>query len=338
MSPRSHRNGNGWPWPCSRWPSSSSSSTRRSSTSRCRRSAATSSFSQDEPLLGRQRLHAHLRRLPAARRPPGRPARPPPHVHGRPRPVRASPRCSAASPQTEGQLIAARAVQGLGAALLSPAALSIVTDDLHRGRRAQQGARRLGRRGRLRRRRRRAARRRAHRVGRLGVGPVRQRPDRAVGRAAGAAPAAREPRRGRAPLRRRRRGLGHRRPVARSSTRWSTPTSAGWGSTQTLGLLALAAGAARRVRRRSSSRAAHPLVPFSIFRLRTLRGVNVVGAAHRRCRCSRCSSSSRSTCSRCSATSALKAGLAYLPLAVAIIVSAGRGLAAGDHASASSRC
>ena len=39
----------------------------------------------------------------------------------------ASPRCSAASRTTEGQLIAARALQGLGAALLSPAALSLVT-------------------------------------------------------------------------------------------------------------------------------------------------------------------------------------------------------------------
>ena len=86
--------------------------------------------------------------------------------------------------------------------------------DLQGGRGAQQGARRLGRRGRLRRRRRRAARRHADRVGRLGVGPVRQRPDRRRRRAAGPAPAAREPQRGRAPLRRRRRRLGDGRPVA----------------------------------------------------------------------------------------------------------------------------
>ena len=116
--------------------------------------------------------------------------------------------------QSEGWLIAARAVQGLGAALLSPAALSLVTVDLHRGRRAQQGAGRLGRGRRLRRRRRRAARRHAHRVGRLGVGPVRQRADRHRRGAARPAPAAREPQRGRAPLRHRRRGDGHRRPVA----------------------------------------------------------------------------------------------------------------------------
>ena len=36
--------------------------------------------------------------------------------------------------QSDGWLIAARAVQGLGAALLSPAALSLVTVHLRRGR------------------------------------------------------------------------------------------------------------------------------------------------------------------------------------------------------------
>ena len=49
---------------------------------------------------------------------------------------------------------------------------------LRRGRRAQQGDGRVGRRGRLRRRRRRPARRHADRVGRLGVGAVRERADR----------------------------------------------------------------------------------------------------------------------------------------------------------------
>ena len=41
--------------------------------------------------------------------------------------LRASPRWPAASPPAPGMLIAARAVQGLGAALLSPAALSLLT-------------------------------------------------------------------------------------------------------------------------------------------------------------------------------------------------------------------
>ena len=96
------------------------------------------------PVVGRQRLHAHLRRLPAARRAPGRPARPPPDVHRRPRRLRRSPRSLGGLAQSDGWLIVARAVQGLGAALLSPAALSLVTTTFSRGRRAQQGARASG--------------------------------------------------------------------------------------------------------------------------------------------------------------------------------------------------
>ncbi len=80
--------------------------------------------------------------------------------------------------ETDAALIAARAVQGLGAAILSPAALSIVTTTFRGRLRAQQGAGRMGRGRRLRRRRGRAARRRADRVRRLGVGAVGQRADR----------------------------------------------------------------------------------------------------------------------------------------------------------------
>src|ERR671914_2583084 len=53
-------------------------------------------------------------------------------------------------------------------------------------------------------------------------------------------------------------------------------TEAGWGSTQTIGLLALSAALLAAfvvVERRSDA----PLVPFRIFRLRTLTGANVVG-------------------------------------------------------------
>ena len=90
-------------------------------------------FSRGEPAVGRQRLHARVRRLPAARR-----AR--------------WPTCSGAGAcssiglglfsvasllggfaTTEGQLIAARGVQGLGAAIVSPAALSIVTTTFTEG-------------------------------------------------------------------------------------------------------------------------------------------------------------------------------------------------------------
>jgi len=74
--------------------------------------------------------------------------------------------------ESEGVLIAARAVQGLGGALLSPAALSIVTttfkDGSERNKALGVGG---GGRG-LRWRRRRAPRRRPDRVHRLGVGSV----------------------------------------------------------------------------------------------------------------------------------------------------------------------
>jgi hypothetical protein len=165
-----------------------------------------------QPLMGRQRLHADVRRLPATRRPHGRSDRSSPPVHRRPDPVRRR----VARGRTGEQRGAAdrgscRAGTGRGAPLscrpLAP------HGDLHRGRRPQQGARRLGRGRRLRGRRRRAARRHAHRVGRLGVGPVRQRPDRHPRRAGRAAAAAREPQRGRAPLRYRGRRLYHRGSV-----------------------------------------------------------------------------------------------------------------------------
>ena len=74
-----------------------------------------------------------VRRLPAARRPHRRPL-------GRRRVfmvgllhVHASPRSLCGLAQSEGWLIAARAVQGLGAAIIAPAALSIVTTTFAEG-------------------------------------------------------------------------------------------------------------------------------------------------------------------------------------------------------------
>ena len=99
---------------------------------------------------------------------------------------------------SEGVLIGARAVQGLGAAIITPAALSIITTTLRRGRRAEQGARHLGRDRRLGRRGRRARWRRAHEVPRLGVDLLRQRAGRCARSGAGAALRAREPFRPRA--------------------------------------------------------------------------------------------------------------------------------------------
>ena len=95
---------------------------------------------------------------------------------------------------------------------------------LRRGRRAQQGARRLGRGRGLRRRRGRPARRHAHRVGRLGMGAVRQRADRPRRRVPRAAPAARE-RATRVTATSTSPAPSASPPASRcSSTRWSTPT------------------------------------------------------------------------------------------------------------------
>ena len=84
----------------------------------------------------------------------------------------------------EGQLIAARALQGLGAAIISPAALSIVTTTFAEGSERNKALGIWGAIAGTGRRRGRAARRHADRVGRLGVGAVRQRPDRHRRRAA----------------------------------------------------------------------------------------------------------------------------------------------------------
>ena len=148
-----------------------------------------------EPAVGDHRLRDHVRRLPAARRPRRRPARPPaglPHRRRRSSPI-ASLVCGLA--WSEGVLIAARAVQGLGAAIdLAGGALDH-HDDVRRRPRAQQGARHLGRDRRLRRRGRRARRRHPHEVPRLGVDLLRQRPGRRARAPARAALRAREPRR-----------------------------------------------------------------------------------------------------------------------------------------------
>jgi EmrB/QacA subfamily drug resistance transporter len=95
---------------------------------------------------------------------------------------------------------------------------------------------------------------------------------------------------------------------------------AGWGSTQTLGLLALAIallGAFVAIERRSAA----PLVPFSIFRLRTLTGANVVGILTGASLFSMFFFISLYM-QNVLGYSAIKAGLSYLPLAVSIIIAA----------------
>ncbi len=98
-------------------------------------------------------------------------------------------------------------------------------------------------------------------------------------------------------------------------------TDAGWASTQTavLGAISLALLAAFVV---IESRTSHPLMPFSIFRLRTLRGANVVGLLIGMSLFSMFFFISLYL-QQVLGYDALEAGLAYLPLAVTIIVSAG---------------
>ena len=96
---------------------------------------------------------------------------------------------------------------------------------------------------------------------------------------------------------------------------------AGWGSGQTIGLLAgsvalLAAFVAVELR------SASPLVPFSIFRLRTLTGANVVGLLTGASLFSMFFFISLYM-QNVLGYSAIKAGLSYLPLAVSIIIAAG---------------
>jgi EmrB/QacA subfamily drug resistance transporter len=97
--------------------------------------------------------------------------------------------------------------------------------------------------------------------------------------------------------------------------------SAGWGSTQTIGLIALsvvlmAAFVAIELR------AAKPLVPFSIFRIRTLTGANVVGLLVGASLFSMFFFISLYM-QQVLGYSAIHAGLSYLPLALVIMASAG---------------
>ena len=135
-------------------------------------------FSADLARLGRERLPADVRRLPAARRAARRPVRPPPAVPGRASRSSRSRRCACGLATSQELLIAARAVQGVGGAVASAVSLSLMMTPLHRARRARQGDGRLRLRRLRRRLDRRAARRRPHRRARLALDLPRQPPDR----------------------------------------------------------------------------------------------------------------------------------------------------------------
>ena len=85
-------------------------------------------FSLGEPRLDPERLRADVRRLPAARRAHGRPARPAAAVHGRSRRSSASRRSWAGSRRPRSSSSPGAPLQGLGAAMLAPSALSMVTN------------------------------------------------------------------------------------------------------------------------------------------------------------------------------------------------------------------
>jgi EmrB/QacA subfamily drug resistance transporter len=98
-------------------------------------------------------------------------------------------------------------------------------------------------------------------------------------------------------------------------------TDAGWGSTQTIVLLAVAAAllvAFVLIELRSDS----PLVPFRIFRLRTLTGANIVGILIGASLFSMFFFISLYM-QQVLGYSAIHAGLSYLPLALTIVVAAG---------------
>ena len=317
---RIRRTRNGWRWRCSRWPSSSSSSTPRSSTSRCRRSAATStSPRRTSPGWSTATRSSSAASCCSAA------AWPTCSVVG----ACSSPASSlfalaslvgglATSP---GMLIAARAVQGLGAALLSPAALSLVTVMFAEGAERNKA---MGVWGAV-----------AGSGGAAGVllgGVLTEYAGWEwvlfVNVPIGLAAAALAPRllpesrtTGTPALRRRRRRLGDRRPLAarlHAGRRQRRRLDLGPDARPRRGR----AGAARRVRghRAPLEGAARPVLASSS-------GGRSPAPTSSRCwsrwRCSRCSSSSPSTCSWCSATTRSRPGLAYLPLAVGIIVSAG---------------
>ena len=114
----------------SSWPPSSGrdsrASTPPSSTSRCRRSASDLGADLAALQWTINGLHADPGLADPARRVARRPLRPAPRVRDRRRLVRRAPRCCARSRRRVELLIAARALQGVGGALLTPGSLAMI--------------------------------------------------------------------------------------------------------------------------------------------------------------------------------------------------------------------
>lgn len=219
-----------------------------------------------------------------------------------------------------GQLIAARAVQGLGAAILSPAALAIVTTTFRDGAERNKA---LGVWGAV-----------AGSGGAAGVLLGGALTDGLgwewvlwvnvpIGLAAAAiAPALLEESRSE--------GIRRHFDITGAVTITAglsllvyalvDANNAGWGSVRTLGLLAISAALLIGFVV-TERRAASPLVPFRIFRLQTLTGANVVGVLVGASLFSMFFFISLYM-QQVLGYSAIKAGLSYLPLAVSIIIAA----------------
>ncbi len=223
--------------------------------------------------------------------------------------------------QSEGWLIAARAIQGLGAAIVSPAALSIITTTFAEG---AERNRALGIWGAV-----------AGAGGAAGVllggiltSGLSWRWVLFVNVPIGLVAAGLAPR-----TLLESRSLGERRSFDLLGAVTVTAglallvyavvdaVNSGWGSSTTLIRLAIAA-ALLIAFLIIELRERHPLMPFSIFRLRTLRGANIVGLLIGMSLFSMFFFISLYV-QNVLHYSPIKAGLAYLPLAVGIILSAG---------------
>ena len=228
--------------------------------------------------MGPQRLRADLRRLPAPRRPRGRPARPAARVHGPASPCSplALARLRPLELRGDADRRARRAGPRRGDPL--PAALSIITTTFEEGSERNKALGIWGAMGGS-----------GAAVGVLLGGDPDQVRSAGSGSSSSTCRSAsssslltrsivRESRADAAspPLRRARRGPDHQRARRCSSSPSPQANHVGWGSAETIGVLAASAAAARAfiaVERRSKA----PLVPLGIFaRLRTLTGANVV--------------------------------------------------------------